>query len=278
MRVCRCEEYPEGPHGHAVGDCDSPLHRERHPVLVAGRLHQPDGLRHRGYRILAQPQGQGEVKQHLRVRGPGHVRVQRRVHGKGQVTLHRAEPGQGAVVHEQPVPEPERMAVGLLNRRPGGGPDMAEEHRGLHSPGQLTQVLVIPCRLDAAENRGNIPLPRACRIPAKPEPVTVDRFRPQRRIQRLRNERMLRMQDQLRRPQRLPAVRQPTTHEVNLPDPAPLPAGHIRHYARATSRPGPVRDRGGAGSRDGSNPARDPWRSASGTTLPAGWHPCRPRW
>ncbi len=44
----------KSPHGNAIGHCDSPLHREVRSVLVADRLHQPDGLRQRGDGILAQ--------------------------------------------------------------------------------------------------------------------------------------------------------------------------------------------------------------------------------
>ena len=42
------------------------------------------------------------------------------------------------------------------------------------------------------------------------------------------------------RPQRLPEVRHPSTHDVNLPDPAPPAADHVRHYAgRQPNRSGP---------------------------------------
>jgi hypothetical protein len=131
VRDCCCDEYRKA---HTVMPSETatvPGIGNFTPVLVTGRLHRPDGLGHRGHGILAQPQGQGEVEQNLRVRGPLDVGVQRRADGKCQVTLHRSEPGEGAVVHEQPVLEPERVTVGLLNRRPSRGADMAKEQRRL---------------------------------------------------------------------------------------------------------------------------------------------------
>ena len=55
-----------------------------------------------------------------------------------------------AVVHEQPAAVAERMAVGLLDRRPGRRADVGEEQRRLDLGGELAQVAVAPRGRDAA--------------------------------------------------------------------------------------------------------------------------------
>ena len=68
------------------------------------------------------------------------------------------------------------MAVGLLNGRPDRRADMREEQMRTDVPGELAQVLVIPGRLDAAEDPGD----RCGVIPADAEPVPVGRLAPSR--------------------------------------------------------------------------------------------------
>ena len=95
VRVCRCDEYRKAQTVDAVGDRDGPLHRELHPVLVAGRLDHLMALAIAAIGSSLQPQGQGEVEQHLGVGGPLDVGVQRRVDGEGQVALDRRRTRRG---------------------------------------------------------------------------------------------------------------------------------------------------------------------------------------
>jgi hypothetical protein len=75
------------------------------------------------------------------------------------------------------------------------------------APVSSPRFWVMPCGFDAAEQPGKIPRSLIFRVPAKAESISVDRLGSERRIQRLRNQQVLGVQDQLGRPQRLPAVR-----------------------------------------------------------------------
>jgi hypothetical protein len=75
-------------------------------------------------------------------------------------------------VHEQPAAVAERVAVGLLDGRPDRRADVRQEQVRTDVTGELAQVLVIPGRLDAAEDPGN----RRGVIPADAEPVAVGRL------------------------------------------------------------------------------------------------------
>src|SRR5512133_2650145 len=77
---------------------------------------------------------------------------------------------------QQPAAVAERMAVGLPNGRPDRRANMREEQMRTDVPGELAQVLVIPGRLDAAEDPGD----RCGVIPADAEPVPVGRLAPSR--------------------------------------------------------------------------------------------------
>ena len=79
------------------------------------------------------------------------------------------KPVDEAVVHEEPVPVAERVAVRLLHRRAGRGPDVREDERRGDVPRQLAQVAVVPGRLDAAEDARRLLLA----VPADAEAVAV---------------------------------------------------------------------------------------------------------
>ena len=102
--------------------------------------------------------------------------IQRFADHEHEVPLDRREVADEPVVHPQPAAVAERMAVGLLNGRPDRRADMREEQMRTDVPGELAQVLVIPGRLDAAEDPGD----RCGVIPADAEPVPVGRLAPSR--------------------------------------------------------------------------------------------------
>src|SRR5690349_514690 len=92
-----------------------------------------------------------------------------------------------AVVCPQPVTAPERVAVGLLHRGPGGRSDMRKEQGRSDVPGELPEVRVRPGGLDAAE-QGRYRVPLA--VPADAEAVGVEGGRAHRRRAALVDERV----------------------------------------------------------------------------------------
>ncbi len=98
------------------------------------------------------------MEHQLRVGGPGDVAEQVRIDGEQQLSSDPREVGDVAVVHEDPVVEPERVAVGLLHRCSGAGPDVCQEQTGTHLGGQLPQVLVAPGGIGAAEQGRDVPV------------------------------------------------------------------------------------------------------------------------
>ena len=81
-------------------------------------------------RIVFEPEGQRQVEQGLGVGMARDLREERLVDGEDEVTPDLGNAIDEAVVHEQPAAVAERMAVGLLDRRPDGRPDMGEEQAG----------------------------------------------------------------------------------------------------------------------------------------------------
>ena len=139
---------PTGAHHHWWRSC---LERVLDAAPPPVGLHEPDGARDRAGRIVFQPEAQRQVEQDLAVGLPLDLGEQRFIDRQHQVALDHGEAVDEPVVHPQPAAIPERMAVGLLNRRPDRRPDVGEEQVRAHVPGELTRVLVIPGRLDAAE-------------------------------------------------------------------------------------------------------------------------------
>jgi hypothetical protein len=98
------------------------------------------------------------------------------------------------VVNPQPLAVAERMAVGLLDGRAGGGSDVAEEQRRVDVPCYLSQVSVVPGRLDASEDGGGLTI---MVIPADPEAVAVRSIDAQASMAALVDEGVLRLVEQL---------------------------------------------------------------------------------
>ena len=106
-----------------------------------------------------------------------------------QVAAHRMKAGDDAVVDEQPAAVPERVAVGLLDRRARGRADVREEQRRLDVRRELAQVRVAPRRRDAPVARRRAAVAGA--VPAEPEAVPVGRLHPHARVQALIDEPVL---------------------------------------------------------------------------------------
>ncbi len=153
-----------------------PVHR---PCNSAGRV----GLK---------AEGQREVEEKLRVGRAFDEGIQRRRDVKGEFALDARELANEPVVHPQPAAVPERVAVRLLHRRGGRRPDVSEDEARADRGGKLAQVAVAPGRLDAVEQRRCLTLS----VPAKAEAVAVGHRRAHCRAQALRDQRVLRREQQ----------------------------------------------------------------------------------
>ena len=85
-------------------------------VALAGRLDEADRARDRVGRIVLEAVGEREVEEHLGVGRPLDLGVERRIDLEREVALHLVEVADVAVVHPEPAPVAERVAVGLLHR------------------------------------------------------------------------------------------------------------------------------------------------------------------
>ena len=72
----------------------------------------------------------------------------------------------------QPPVVTERVAVGLLDSRARRSSDVAEEQRRVDVARDLSQVAVVPGRLDASENGGSLAI-RVIPPTPKPSPFVV---------------------------------------------------------------------------------------------------------
>src|SRR5689334_12946185 len=189
-----------GGHGH--------LDRVLDAVLAPDLLDDPDRALHRGRRVLLQPQGEGEVEEDLRVRGPLDLGVQVGVDLEHQVTLDVREVADEAVVHPQPSPVPERVAVGLLHGATRGGPDVREDQWGGDVAGELAQVPVVPGRCHAVVHRRDA----AGAVPGDAEPVPVRGLGTELGVQALVDEGVRRCVQQPLEQHGTPGVGEPAAH------------------------------------------------------------------
>ena len=176
----------EHPNTLAVGSCDRALERELDALAATDILDQPDRPRDGVRRIALEAEGQREVEQNLGVRRTGDLGEKRFVDCQQEVAPDPCEVGDVSVVHEQPAAVSERMAVGLLDRRPDRRPNVREEVPGRDMRRELPEILVVPGGLDAVKHtRGRLIV-----IPADPEPVAVGRLGAEFGVQALVDQRM----------------------------------------------------------------------------------------
>ncbi len=198
----------EGPGGPPVGGGHRHLERVLHAVTVADLLDEPRRCRDGCRRVLLQAEGEGEEEEQLRVRGALDQREQPGLDGQHEVALEGQEVLDEPVVHPQPVAVTERMAVGLLHRSAGGGPDVREDvaRRGLHR--QFVQVAVVPGGLRAAEQ----PRRRPVAVPADAEAVPVGGLHAQARVLALHDQGVGGFEQQVLQAHGRTRVRQPAEH------------------------------------------------------------------
>jgi hypothetical protein len=160
------------------------------PYLLDMPDHPLDGRR----RIFLQAEREGQIEQYLRIGRSLHVRIQRLVHGEREISLYEVEVAYEAVVDPQPLAVAEGVAVGLLDSRARGGSDVGEEERRVYVARDLSQVAVVPGRLDASENGGSLAISV---IPSDAEAVSVGGIDAQASMAALVDEGVLRFVEQL---------------------------------------------------------------------------------
>ena len=116
-----------------------------------------------------------------------------RVHRHRQVALHRVEPADESVVHPQPVPRRNGWQFVCCTGEPIAARMCAKTPRRRDVSRELTQVAVVPGRLDAAEHAGR----RLGAVPADAETVAVRRLRAQGGVHALHDQRVLGLVEQV---------------------------------------------------------------------------------
>ena len=196
------------PQPFAVGGAGAEEDRAFNPGVGACSLDPTDRPRQCGWRIVLQSIGERQVKQGLRVGGALDVGEEAGADVKLQLALDPMEFGDGSVVLEQPPAVLEGMAVSLLDRGAGGGPHVGEEHGRFHVVGQVTQVGVVPRRLDVAIH---------CRrtfiaVPADAESVAVRGLNVLPGVPRLVDQRVIRPGDEVAEKKRWSGISEPSAH------------------------------------------------------------------
>ena len=171
-------------------------------------LDEPGHALEPGERIVLEPVRQREVEHQLgvgRALDPGE---ETGVDGEQQVAPQSLVVLDEAVVHEEPAAMAERVAVRLLDRGPGRGPDVGQEERRGDPRRDLMQVAVAPRGRDAAvQARGLV-----VAVPAQPEAVRVGVAAGEAVAAALLDERVRRVVQERRRPDRVARVRHPAAH------------------------------------------------------------------
>ena len=156
-RGCPRRRVAHSPERLAVADADArPGPASASPWRAGDRLDRAERLLEGADRIRLQAERQSEVEDDLRVRRALDVGEERRVDEEHEVASQGAEVADDAVVHEQPRPVAERMAVPLLDRRPRRRADVRQEQRRLDVPAR-----------DGAGSRPPTPAPRCGTRPAR---------------------------------------------------------------------------------------------------------------
>ena len=152
----------------------------------------------------------------LGVRRALDVGEQAGIDGQHEVAADGMKAAEVAVVDEQPAAMPERMAVGLLHRRPDRRAHVGEEERRLDVRRDLAQVRVAPGGRDAGVQGRAF----AGAVPAEAEAVAVGGLRAQPGVQALIHDPVMGLEEQLVDQQRLPEPRHPAAHRMLLAVPS----------------------------------------------------------
>ncbi|MNV60223.1 hypothetical protein D3C71_1526780 [compost metagenome] len=122
----------------------------RHAMAPPGLLHCAHHARQRRDRVVLQAERQRQQEHHLGIGGPfQRPEIRRRDH-QHQIAAQERIVADHAVVHEQPLPVPERMAIGFLRGRIGGRADVRHEQGRMDCARRFAQIAVVPGRMHAA--------------------------------------------------------------------------------------------------------------------------------
>src|SRR5215213_1986762 len=185
---------PEPPHAVPIRGPDRHLDGVLSAVAASHLLDVPHHPLHRPRGIVLQAEREGQIEHHLRIGRALDGGVKRVVHGERQIALYAMEVPNEAVVDPQPPAVTERVAVGLLNRRPGGGSNVGEEQRRLDVACDLSEVTVVPGGLDGVEDGRGLSIGA---VPTETEAVSVCGLNAQAGVEALVDEGVLGFVEQL---------------------------------------------------------------------------------
>src|SRR5215211_127332 len=161
---------PEPPDAVPVRGPDRHLDGVLSAVAASHLLDVPHHPLHSPRGIVLQAEREGQIEHHLRIGRALDRGVERVVHRERQIALYAMEVPDEAVVYPQPPAVTERVAVGLLHGRARRGSDVGQEQRRLDVGGDLSEVAVVPGRLDGVENGGGLGMGG---VPTEAEAVAV---------------------------------------------------------------------------------------------------------
>src|SRR5215218_1148782 len=124
---------PERPHALPISRRDRHLEGVLDAVAAPCLLHQTGHPLDCAWRVVFKAQRKREKEQQLRIRRPFDGCIQRLIYGECELTLDAREVAHEAVVDPEPSAIAERVAVGLLDGRPGRGTDVRQKERRLRA-------------------------------------------------------------------------------------------------------------------------------------------------
>ena len=205
----RClARVPERPQALAVCRGDAHVDGDGHAVASSDLFDQADCAGDRGGRVVLQAEREREEEEELRVGRALDQRIELGVDRERELALHVHEVVDQSVVHPEPAAVAEWVAVAELHRRVPSRRGRARTRAGLDMPCELTQVPVVPGRLDAAKHGRRLALV----VPADPEAIAVRLLVAEARVQALHDQRALRLVEKPLDANRGARICEPTTY------------------------------------------------------------------
>ena len=172
-------------------------------------LNEADHSSDRSWWVILETEREREVEQQLRIRRSFDKRVQGLVDGERELAFYTRELAHETVVNPEPAAVAKRVAVGLLDGRPRRGADVRQEERRLDVTSDLTQIAIVPGRLDASEEGRRVD---ASTVPADAESVSIRRLDAEAGMEALVDQGVLWLVEQLLKGYRGARVSEPATH------------------------------------------------------------------
>src|SRR5829696_7001109 len=185
---------PERPHALPISRRDRHLEGVLDAVAAPCLLHQTGHPLDCARRVVFKAERKREKEQQLRIRRPFDGCIQRLIYGECELTLDAREVAHEAVVDPEPSAIAERVAVGLLDGRPGRGTDVRQKERRLDVAGDFAQIAVVPSQLDTPEDGRCVGV---CVVPADTEAVPVGGLDSEAGVETLVNQGVLGLVEQL---------------------------------------------------------------------------------